>query len=297
MKIIDLNKKIWQWILLIFISFIWGASFILMKRGLESFNEFQLGTLRIFFASIFLLPLLFRRLKKIKKKYIKGILIIGFIGNLFPALLFAIAQTQINSSLAGMLNTGFPIFTLIIGSLFFGLKAEKNKILGVVLGLIGSVGIVLFSTSDFREGNIYYAFFIILAMIFYAISINVIKYKLPDIDGVTITVFSFTIIGPVAGISLLFSDFSPALATPDFFENLIYVALLALGGSAISVTLFYLLMDYVDVIFASLTTYFISIFAVFWGLFDGENINFLQFLFLGLIFFGIFMVNKKNKKK
>ncbi len=268
-----------------------------MKRGLESFNEFQLGTLRIFFASIFLLPLLFRRLKKFKKKYIKGILIIGFIGNLFPALLFAIAQTQINSSLAGMLNTGFPIFTLIIGSLFFGLKAEKNKILGVVLGLIGSVGIVLFSSSDFSEGNIYYAFFIILAMIFYAISINVIKYKMPDIDGVTITVFSFIIIGPVAGISLLFSDFSPALATPDFFENLIYVALLALGGSAISVTLFYLLMDYVDVIFASLTTYFISIFAVFWGLFDGENINFLQFLFLGLIFFGIFMVNKKNKRK
>ena len=296
MKFFNLNKKLWQWILLIFIAFVWGTSFILMKRGLESYNEMQVGSLRIFFASIFLLPLLISRLKKFKRKDLKNILIVGFIGNLIPAVLFAKAQTEVNSSLAGMLNTCFPIVALIIGSLFFGLKAERHKIVGIVIGLIGSVGIVIADTSDLSGGNNLYALFILLAVIFYAININVIKYKLPDLDGISITVFAFVIIGPVAGLSLLFTDFEPALATPDYLENLFYIALLALGGSAVAVTLFYLLMDYVDVIFASLITYFIPVFAVIWGLFDGETISLMQILFMGVIFFGVFLVNKNKKK-
>ncbi|MCD4795528.1 MAG: DMT family transporter [Bacteroidales bacterium] len=299
MKFFDLNKKLWQWVLLIFVSFVWGLSFILMKRGLESYNEIQVGSFRIFFASIFLLPFLFKRLKKFKRKDLKYILIIGFIGNLFPAILFAKAQTEVNSSLAGMLNTSFPIIVLIIGSLFFGLKAKRHEIVGILLGLLGSVGIVLAGTSNLSGSNNLYALFILLAVIFYSISINVIKYKLPDLDGISITIFSFVIIGPVAGLFLFFTDFGPALATPDYLENLFYIALLALGGSAVSVTLFYLLMDYVDVIFASLSTYIIPLFAILWGLLDGETISLIQILFLGVIFMGVFLVNKniKNNKK
>ncbi len=297
MKFFDLNKKLWQWALLIFVSFVWGLSFILMKRGLESYNEMQVGSLRIFFASIFLLPLLFKRLKKFKRKDLKYILIIGFIGNLFPAILFAKAQTEVNSSLAGMLNTSFPIVALIIGSLFFGLKAKRHRIAGIILGLIGSVGIVIAGASDLLDSNNLYALFVLLAVILYAISINIIKYKLPDLDGISITVFSFVIIGPVAGLSLFFTDFGPALTTPDYLENLFYIALLALGGSAVAVSLFYLLMDYVDVIFASITTYIIPIFAILWGLLDGETISLIQILFLGVIFLGVFLVNNNNKKK
>lgn len=297
MKFFNLNKKIWQWVLLIFVSFVWGLSFILMKRGLESYNEIQVGSFRIFFASIFLLPFLFKRLKKYKRKDLKYILIIGFIGNLFPAILFAKAQTEVNSSLAGMLNTSFPIIALIIGSLFFGLKAKRHKIVGILLGLIGSVGLVIAGSSGLSGSNNLYALFILLAVIFYSISINIIKYKLPDLDGISITVFSFVIIGPVAGLFLFFSDFGPALATPDYLENLFYIALLALGGSAVAVSLFYLLMDYVDIIFASLATYIIPLFAVLWGFLDGETISFIQILFLGVIFLGVFLVNYNNKKK
>ena len=300
MKFFDLNKKLWQWVLLILIAFVWGTSFILMKRGLESYNEIQVGSIRIFFASIFLIPLLFSRLKKFKRKDIKAILIVGFLGNLIPAVLFAKAQTEVNSSLAGMLNTSFPLIVLIIGSLFFGMKTERHKIAGIITGLIGALGIVLADTSNLSGSNNLYALFILSAIIFYAISLNVIKYKLPDLDGISITVFSFVIIGPVAGLSLFFTDFEPALATPDYLENLFYIALLALGGSALAVTLFYLLMDYVDVIFASLITYIIPIFALIWGLLDGETINFLQILFMCVVFLGVFLVNmnnKKNKKK
>ena len=297
MKFLNLNNRPSQWIMLIFVSFIWGASFILMKKGLESFSPMQVGTLRIFFASLFLIPFLFKRLKKFKKKDLKSLLIIGFIGNLFPALLFAKAQTQVSSSLAAMLNTLFPIIALIIGSIFYGLKTERNKIFGTLIGLIGALGLVLGDSLDFSGENNLYSLYIILAILFYAVSLNEIKYKLPDLDGITITIISFSIIGPFAGISLFFTDFTPVFSNPDALQSLFYIALLAIGGSAVAVTLFYHLTDFVGVVFASLITYIIPVFAIFWGLFDGEKVTLLQFVFMGIIFFGVWLVNSNNKKR
>ncbi len=296
MKFLNLNNRSSQWILLIFVSFIWGASFILMKRGLESFSPVQVGSLRIFFASLFLIPFLFKRLKKFKKKDLKSLLIVAFIGNLFPALLFAKAQTQVSSSMAAMLNTLFPIIALITGSLFYGLKTERHKILGTLIGFAGAVGLVLGDNLNFSGENNFYSLYILAAIIFYAVSLNEIKYKLTDLDGITITIFSFAIIGPFAGISFLFTDFKSAFSAPGALQGLFYIALLALGGSAIAVTLFYHLTDYVGVVFASLITYIIPVFAIFWGLFDGEKISFLQFVFMGIIFFGVWLVNSNNKK-
>jgi len=296
MKFFNLHKRLWQWVLLLSVSFIWGASFILMKRGLESFSALQLGTMRIFFAFLFLLPLFFKRIKKFKKEQIKPLIIVAFIGNLFPAVLFALAQTKVTSSMAGMLNTMFPLIALIIGSVFYGAKTEKHRIFGIFVGLLGTIGIIFSNGISFSNDSILYSGFIVIATIFYAISINEIKFKLPELDGITITVFAFMITGPIAGTYLLFSDFSSALATPDFKENLIYIILLALGGSAISVTLFYLLLDFVDVIFASLTTYIIPIFAIAWGLFDNESVTMLQVLFMLVVFVGIYLVNKKKKE-
>jgi len=296
MKFIDLNKRIWQWVFLIALAFVWGTSFILMKRGLESFNEIQVGSIRIFVAFLFLWPLLIKRLKKLKRRDLPWLAVVGFLGNLIPAWLFAKAQTQVNSALAGMLNTLFPILALVIGTAFFGMKTDKGKLFGVLLGLIGSIGIVLSDTNDLTGEHNIYALFILVAVIFYSISINVIKYKLKDLDGVSITVFAFTMIGPVAGISLLFTDFKAAVQTPNWDLNLLYVSILGMAGSAIAVTFFYKLLDYVSVIFGSLITYIIPIFAVFWGLFDGEHIDILQILFMIVVLFGVYLVNKNNDK-
>jgi len=297
MKFFDLHKRLWQWVLLLFISFIWGASFILMKRGLETFSPIQLGTMRVFFAFLFLLPLFFKRIKKFKKEQIKPLIIVAVVGNLFPAILFALAQTKVSSSMAGILNTIFPLIALIIGAVFYGAKTEKHRIFGIFVGLIGTIGIIFSEDASFSNDSILFSGFIVIAVFFYGISINEIKFKLSELDGITITVFAFMITGPISGIYLLFSDFSVALETPDFQMNLIYIILLALGGSAISVSLFYLLLDYVDVIFASLTTYIIPIFAILWGLFDNEKITFLQVLFMIVVFIGIYLVNKKKKTK
>ncbi len=291
----SLEKRVWQWAVLLFVSFVWGASFILMKRGLESFSPVQVGMLRIFFAFLFLLPFVFKRLKRFSRQHIKSLIIVAFLGNFFPALLFALAQTRVESSMAGMLNAMFPIIAVVVGSLFYGARTAPRKIVGVLIAFGGSVGILL-SGDEGINGFSLYSVFILLATVFYAFSINEMKHHLKDIDGLSVIIIAFMPIGPIAGIYLLFSDFSAALSTPDYIENLAYIALLALGGSAIAVSLFYWLAAYVDITFVSLTTYIIPIFAVFWGLEDGEIITFEQVLFMLVVFFGIYLVNKKDNK-
>ena len=295
MKVIDLNKKAWQWFILILLSLIWGSSFILMKRGLESYSGMQVGTMRIFFTFIFLLPFAFKRFKKIKRSHIKSLLIVGFIGNFFPALLFATAQTEISSSLAGMLNSSFPLFALLVGSLMYKTKTDKSKLLGIFIGLIGAVGLVVGKEGSSYNGNIWFAALVLIANMFYAISLNEIKYKLADLDGITVTIFAFVFTGPVAGTYLLFSDYSEALTSPGYIENLGYIALLALLSSAVAVTLFYTLLNFTDAVFAASVTYIIPIFAMLWGLFDSEIITIVQVLFMLVILFGVYLVNKNGK--
>jgi len=290
----DLNKRGWQWALLLLLAFIWGTSFILMKRGLESYTNNQVAAFRMFFSFIIFLPVIIKRIKKINKKNIKPLLLVGFVGNMIPAFLFTKAQTQIDSSLAGILNSMTPLFTLIIGMFLYKSHVKLINIIGLVLGFLGAMGLIYNGSAEFLKGSHWYAVFVVIATLCYGISVNEIKYKLKNLDGVTIASLSFFLIGPAAGIMLLFSDFSAALNTENYLRNLGSIAILALFSSVIAVTLFNILIKYTSTIFATSVTYIIPIFAILWGMFDGEKITINEILWSFVILLGIYLVNKKK---
>ncbi len=291
---IDLNKRIWQWIMLITLAFMWGSSFILMKRGLESYTNNQVAALRMLIASILFIPFIIRQIKFLSKNNIIYLIIIGFIGNFFPAFLYTKAQTEISSALAGMLNSLVPIFALIIGTLVYKDKNNIVNITGIVIGLIGAIGLVFFNSSiNIFSGNNLYGLLIILATIFYAISINLIKHKVNNLSGTTVAALSFLFIGPFAGIYLIFSDFSAALSSPDYIDNFIYIVILAIFSSFIAVILFNILIKYTSTIFSASVTYIIPVFAIMWGIIDEETITLSQMIFITIIMLGVYLVNKR----
>ncbi|NOY38184.1 MAG: DMT family transporter [Chlorobi bacterium] len=290
----DLTKKRWQWALLLLLSIIWGSSFILMKKGLEVFNNNQVAAFRIFISFLVLFPLIMPRLGRIKKHHIKSLLIVGIIGNFLPAFLFTKAQTQIDSSIAGILNSLVPLFALLIGLLFYRSHVLLINILGILLGLAGAIGLIYDGSQDlFHQANLY-GLFVVIATVCYGVSINEIKYKLADLDGVTIASAAFFIIGPFAFIVLVFSNLPAAFSHPQAWQSLGYIALLAIMSSAIAVVLFNILIKYTTAIFAASVTYIIPIFAIFWGLFDGEKISVQQLLWMSVILIGVYLVNKKH---
>jgi drug/metabolite transporter (DMT)-like permease len=289
----DLNKKIWQWVVLLVLSLIWGSSFILMKRGLDAFTNNQVAAFRIFISYLAFLPFAIKHINKLKKENIISLLIVGFIGNAIPAMLFTKAQTRIDSSLAGMLNSLTPMFTLFAGLLFYKSRILLINIAGILLGLIGAIGLVN-NGQNILTGDNSYAIFIVVATIFYGISINEIKFKLPGMSGIAIASLSFFFIGPFAGIYLLFTDYSGAINSGLFLPSLGYISILAIFGSFFAVMLFNTLIKYTSAIFGASVTYIIPLIAIMWGVVDGEPFTINHLLWITVILVGIYLVNKRK---
>ncbi|MCX6330754.1 MAG: DMT family transporter [Bacteroidia bacterium] len=286
------KRKIWHWLVLAVLSLIWGTSYILMKKGLESFSTCQVASLRVLISFICLLPAAIRHIKKLNKDNILSILIIGFFGSGIPAFLFPLAQTRIDSSVAGMLNSLSPVFTLIIGITLYKRQAIRSQIAGVFLGLLGAIGLLYSGSFTFN----YYGLFVVLATLLYGISSNEVS-KVQGLNGLQITSLAFFVLGPFALILLLFTDFHAAMATEHWLRNLGFIAILSIFGSSISLVLFYILIKDTSPVFASMTTYFIPIIATLWGLSDNEHLTSSMLISVLLILGGVYLINRPGLLK
>jgi drug/metabolite transporter (DMT)-like permease len=290
------DSKALQWIILLALALVWGSSFILMKRGLESFTSQQVAALRMFIAFIFLLPLAYRHLKKEHLVHWKGFLATGLLGNFIPAFLFTEAETGISSALTGMLNSLTPLFTLILGVMLFQAKTKWLNVLGVIIGFVGAIGLLTVGKSEEMNNNMLFGLYVVIATICYGLSVNIIKKWLNGVNSVTITVWAFVMVGPPAGVYLFTTDFLDRLQTqPQAWQSLGYIVILAVFGTALSVIVFNVLIKMTNALFASSVTYLIPIVAIGWGFFDGEGIEMLHFIWIGLILLGVYLVNRKPK--
>lgn len=173
----------------------------------------------------------------------------------------------------------------------------KLKAIGALLGLVGAVGLLSVSGGiSFEHENFSYALLIILATISYGTNVNYLKIYLKDIDAVNITAFGFLFMGPTAAIYLFSTDFISILQTDEgAWKNLLYIGILALFGTSIAVILFNLLIKRSSAIFASSVTYVIPIFAIMWGVLDGETLESPQIIYTIIIILAVYIINKGNQ--
>ena len=291
------NKSQLAWIIFIVLALIWGSSFILMKRGLIAFSPYQVGAMRVGFAWVFTLIIGFKHLVKFNKQNLVPFLIVGWLGNGLPYLLFPLAVTQLETSVVGIINSLVPLFTLIVAVLLYKTPVKKLQILGLFLGLGGAVflinpaGVGAELTSHFT-----YAGYAIAATFMYALSITTIKNKLSQYSSMTITLMSLCTTGPFLLIWALSSGTIGILQTqPEAWESLGYISVLGIVGSSIAVVLFNRLIKLSSSLFASSVTYAIPIVAILWGWFDGENIGWNHLIGGTAILIGVWLVNKKPK--
>ncbi len=296
------NEKL-VWILFIFLSLTWGSSFILMKKSLFPVSEnemvlnpFQVGSLRIVMAALVLLPIAIKYLKYLNKKSFWLLLITGVAGNLIPAILFTLAETNIDSSLAGLLNMSTSFFVVLIGVFFYKAKPSKLQLLGLALG---STGLYFVLSSQFDPSatkNMAYAFFIFPATLCYAISLTTIKFRLAHIPSSAITSISFMLILlPALIIAVSFNSFEPIYTHPDGLKAFGYLSILSVVGTAIAVFLFTKLIAISSHIFASAIAYMLPVVAIFIGVLDGESFDLINIIWVVLIIIGVYLMNKKRK--
>ena len=264
-----------------------------MKKGLEVFSYEQVAAYRLFIASIVLIPFVFSALKKIKRKHYVPILVAALFGSGIPAFLFTLAQTYLDSSFVGILNSLTPLFTFCIGIIIFNQKYHRINLLGIFIGLIGAIFLSLNNLNQSISINIY-VYLVVFASLLYAISANIIKRYLYDLDSTDITSIVFLIVGPLSGVYIFSTDFIVLFDNNKALESLAYITILAIICTALAGVMFYKLIKISSPTFATSVTYLIPIVALFWGLIDGEKLIGQYFVGVALIFSGLYLVNKKS---
>ena len=290
------NQNVLAWFLLLLIALIWGSSPIMIKKALVQLGPFEIGALRLSLASLVLMPFLLKSLNEIKKKDYFILFISGIVGNVIPYFLYPIAQTQIDSATSGVLTSLTPFFALIIGVIFYKLKATKNNIIGLCIGFLGTSILILFSNSSEGFSADLYGLFVVAATLLYGINLNLVKYHLKHLKPITITAFSIVSILPIT-LYILFAhtEFPSHLKlVNEYLLEFGYVFVLGVLGTSIATLIFYNLIKIKDTVFASMVTYLMPIVAIGFGVLDGEKINLIQLFGMLLVLLGVFINSKKN---
>jgi len=289
------DKKL-KWLFLVILSVIWGSSFILIKKGLIGLTAYQLGSLRIIFTAIFLFIIGFNSFHKIEKRHYKPVVISAFLGTFIPVYMFALAETEIDSSIASILNSLTPLNTLIFGFFFFKMAFNKNQLLGVIIGLMGTLMLIISGANLNPDQNYWFSIFVLIASVCYAFNVSVIKTYLQDLNAMSIAVGNFVVITIPALVVLICTGFfKTEVITSDIVQtSMLYLVLLAIFGTGIAKVMFNRLVQISTPIFSSSVTYTIPIVALIWGVLDGERLNIIQVLATGVILLGVFLANRRN---
>jgi drug/metabolite transporter (DMT)-like permease len=282
-----------KWLLLTVLALIWGSSFILIKRGLVGLSPMQLGSLRIIFSALFLLLIGFKSITHIKQNQWKYIALTSLFGTFIPAFLFAIAQTQISSSVSSILNSLTPLNTLIIGAIGFGLAFKRTQVFGVIIGLIGTLLLIVNGAMNHPNQNYWYTILILIASVCYATNVNLLKKYLSDVKPLSITTGNFLVMIVPAFIVLFSTDFLSVVHQVEVQDSMIYVMILGIVGTGIANIIFFKLIQISSPVFATSVTYVIPVVAFFWGLLDAEMLTPIQFIGAFIVLAGVYLSSKK----
>ncbi len=284
-----------KWIILAVLAIVWGSSFILIKKGLNGLNPIELGSVRMISASVVMLLLKGKHVASIPKNKYKYVAASALFGIFFPAFLFAYAQTEIDSTISSIINATTPLFTLVIGALFFKLISQKRQFFGVFIGLVGCILLILTGSSIHPEQNYWYALLAVVACVLYAININWVKKFLSDLRPVQIAMGNFAFLLIPASLILFTTDFFSHISTPETQTAVLYTVILGICSTGLASLFFYRLILISSPVFASSTTYLIPLVAFGWGILDHESVHFAQVIGALVILVGVYFSGKKNQ--
>jgi len=284
-----------NWSLFLALSFIWGSSFILMKEGLKALDAYQVAALRISSAGLVLLPVAIKYIKAIPRNKMGLIILSGLLGSFIPAFLYCIAETKIDSSLAAFLNALTPISTIIIGVLFFKSKLPLQKVVGVLLGLLG-MGILLMGEGGVNLSNLRFSSLVLIATVCYSLNANIVNRYLKEVGSTKIAALALSgLMIPCLIILWITGFFNLPLQEKNVLSSIGAGIILGIAGTAFASILFYQLLKRAGIIFSSLVTYGIPFTALMWGIIAGENITVIQIGGLAIILFAVYISNKEKK--
>lgn len=282
-----MNSPLINWLLVLFVSFSWGASFMFTRLAVEEVAPTYLVVLRLFLASILLGPI-FIRMKDLilMTKQIPAILSLGIINAALPFFLYAYSAQELSAGMLSILNGTSPLFALIIAVVIFKQNTTSLQILGLGLGFIG---LLVFIGIDKLSFILFPVLLCLVGAFCYAYSNNIL-FKLNHIKSSALA--SVTMIsGFFFSLPLILIE--PAEFSWDVSPEIIFsIFFLGLVSTGISFIVYVILLQRSSPVQASSIIFLVPVTGIFWGaIFLGEVISTRVLVGAFFILIGIALTN------
>ena len=276
-----------EWGLTLTIGLIWGSAYLWMaiavdhlSPGVVAFSRVVLGA-----AALAAFP---RARQKIHREDWARIAAVAFAGNAVPSLLFAIAVTELDSAVAGMITSGTPIVSLVIASLLLSRLPRRAQVAGIALGFVGIFMMTMPLLSGTRAEPVGVGL-VLLAIVGYGISSNLLVPLQQRYGGAAITLWSLVI------SSVLLAPFAAATVGASEFTVGSVIAVLVLGivGTGVARSLSATLAGRVGGPRMTTTTYLIPIVAIVLGVvFRNEVVPTLALAGVAVVLVGAYLSSR-----
>ena len=284
---------------LVGLSLIWGMSFLFIKILVEELGNWGVSFWRCIFGALTLLFIILSKKEFISLRNIPvwPVFFVALFNSALPWGLIAYSETLISSSMASLINASTPLWTMVIGTVWFSVTLTKRQWLGVIIGLVG-IGILAdIKVKNLFSENVYGVLLMLAATFCYGLGGHLSRKYLQHLSVLYI---SFTTLAVAGIISFLFMAIFNQPLNSNIFSSEIIVSLIGLGafGSGIAYLLYYYLVKKGGPEFASFVTYIVPVSAIFWGaLFLGEKISSSMLAGLIFIFFGVYLSSYKKMER
>ena len=282
-----------NFILILLLGFVWGASFMLNKVIVQDISPALMTTIRLFLAAIFLSFFIKKTDIKSIKENIFILFVIGILNFSIPFYLYARAAVDLDASLTAVLNGITPIFVLLIGILFFRNKINLKQVIGIAIGF---VGLVMFTGYDSLTISIYPVVLCLIGSICYAICTNILE-KLKQISTIVLTTIPL-IFGAFGSIPMTLMEMNTNFYLNPTTTSIVSLLVLSFICTSLGLLGWIYIMKRSSALIASTVIYLIPITAMIWSsLLLSEIITFLMVIGLSLMLFGVWMTNYFDIKK
>lgn len=202
-------------LLLLFVTLIWGSSFVIVKGSLASISPVLFIALRFLLASLVLAVLLPRAVLGLSRRALLHGAIVGFF--LFSGFVFQTLGLKYTTPSKSAFITGFSVLLVpAFGLLFFRIVPQTSAVIGVIMAFVGLMLLTLPSElilDRVNRGDVL-TFLCAVAFAFHILSIDRLTRRTGYVELTVTQVFTAAALSLLSVFSIedCFMDLSPALA-------------------------------------------------------------------------------------
>lgn len=277
-----------EWALTVAIGLIWGSAFLWIAIGVDSLAPGMVALVRVMLGAVALAMFPGARRRIDRDDWLR-VLAVALIGNAGPALLYAVAETELDSAVAGMVTSATPLLSLVVASIMLQSLPGLAQAVGITLGFGGIVMMTLPSLGGAEAAPLGVAL-VLLAIVGYAVNGNLLVPLQQRYGGPAVMLWALVVssvmLAPVGLVGVGESDLElgPVLA----------VVFLGVVGTGVARSLAATLAGRVGAPRMSTTTYLVPVVAIVLGVvFRDETVAPVAMLGVAVVLVGAFIASRE----